>query len=343
MLATALGLSLGWEGLLLLGAPPEVLPGAWSYLAIVSGSFVLASLTFVGNAALRGAGDTRTPLLIMLLVNGINILFTWLLVGGHWGLPALGVAGSAWGAAIGRGVGGVVVLLLLLRGRSGLRLALMRLDSLMVRRLLRVGLPAAGEQLIFRFGMLTFNAMIASLGTVAYAAHTIGIQAESLSWLPGFGFGIAATTLVGQALGAGDPRQAQRSGYVAYAIGASFMSSLGILLVLFPAFFIGVFTDDADVIQAGTLPLQIMGLAQPVLASTMIFNGGLRGAGDTRWVLLANAGGVWVVRLPLTYALIHYAGWGLAGVWTAMAIDQAVRGSLAFLRFKSGRWKHISV
>lgn len=342
-IATLLGLLSGEWQLRMLGTPPEVIPLASEYFRIVSFSMVLSSLTFIGNAALRGSGDTRTPLLVMLVVNVINLVLTWALIGGHFGLPAVGVAGSAWGQAIGRLAGGALVVAMLVRGRGLLKLRPALPDMDILRRLLKVGAPAAGEQLIFRFGMLSFAGIVTSIGTVAYAAHTIGIQAESVSWLPGFGFAVAATTLVGQELGAGRPEEARRNGFTAYTIGALFMSSLGVVLFCFPEFFIGFFTSDPAVVEAGRLPLRIMAVAQPILASTMIFNGGLRGAGDTRWVLVASMIGVWGVRVPLAYVLVKVLGMGLEGAWAAMAVDQAVRGSLAFARFRSGHWQTIKV
>jgi multidrug resistance protein, MATE family len=130
----------------MLGAPADVQPLAASFLRITALSMPLAALLFVGNAALRGVGDTRTPLLLMLIVNGLNVVIAWLLVNGQWGLPALGVDGTAWGAAIARGVGGVLVVLVLVRGRGMLRLDRFPMPQrTMMGRLLRVGLPAGAE------------------------------------------------------------------------------------------------------------------------------------------------------------------------------------------------------
>jgi len=342
---TALGVSLARPAVLLLGAQAEVIELSTTYLRLVSSSLLFITLMAIGNASLRGAGDTRTPLAVMLGVNLVNIAVAWTLINGLFGLPRMGVAGSALGAVSGQIVGGSLVTALLLRGRSGLRLRLsrFRFDWATIRRVLRVGLPTGAEQVLFRTGNMAYVRILASLGIAAYAANQVAINGWSLSFMPGFGFAIAATTLVGQALGAQDPDAAQQRGYTAYRMGAALMAAIGLTFVLFPAQIMGFFTDDAEVIALGTMPLRVVGLFQPVLAASMIFAGGLRGAGDTRWPMIVTAAGIWLVRLPLAGLFALVLGWGLVGAWGAMAFDFTVRGTLNFLRFRGGRWKTIQV
>ena len=161
--------------------------------------------------------------------------------------------------------------------------------------------------------------------------------------MPGFGFALAATALVGQSLGARDPEGAERRGYTAYRIGAGIMLVVGLLLALFPAQIVGFFIDDPEVIALGILPLRIVGLVQPLLAAAMIFAGGLRGAGDTRFPMVLTSLSTWFVLLPLAYLFALVFGWGLAGAWTAMALDMSIRGIENYLRWRSGRWKGIEV
>ncbi|MGC8826064.1 MAG: MATE family efflux transporter, partial [Anaerolineae bacterium] len=176
--------------MVLMGADAETVRLGVTFLTIAGSTYVFSSLMFIGNACLRGAGDTRTPLWVMLIVNGINIVVAWVLVNGLLGFPRLGVAGSATGAMLGRLVGGLLVIFLLWRGRSGLclRSGRLTLDLSLVRRILRVGVPTGLEQLIFRLGMMSYVRVVATLGTIAYAAHQVAINAESLSYMPGFGF-----------------------------------------------------------------------------------------------------------------------------------------------------------
>jgi MATE family multidrug resistance protein len=326
-----------------LRAPAEVMgPGA-GYLRITAATYLLAAWLFVGSAALRGAGDTRSPMLVMLVVNIINIVVAYLFIYGPGPFPALGVAGSAIGAATGRGVGGLLVTWLLWRGRGGLRLQLRRFlpDLGQIKRILNIGVPAGAEQLMMRLGMTAYITTVAALGTKAYAAHQLALQGESLAYMPGFGFAVAATTLVGQGLGARDLARARSDGYLAQRLAVILMAGMGVLFFTFPAQIIGVFIDDPEVIQLGIWPLRLVAFSQPALATMMVLAGGLRGAGDTRATLVITAAGLWLVRLPL--ALLLTGPLGLLGAWIAMGVDLNLRGLGMWLRFRSGRWAEIVV
>ncbi|MFA6112262.1 MAG: MATE family efflux transporter, partial [Candidatus Latescibacterota bacterium] len=186
------------SALRLMGAEAEALAQGVPYLRAVSSVYVLIAVMFIGNACLRGAGDTRTPMLVMGAVNLVNLTLSWSLINGVAGLPRLGVMGAAAGEVGARVVGAALVLWILVRGRAGmtLHLSLLRPDPALIRRILRIGLPAGVEQLVFRLGMLLFVRVVAALGTVAFAAHQVALNSESLSFMPGFGFAVAATPLV---------------------------------------------------------------------------------------------------------------------------------------------------
>jgi putative MATE family efflux protein len=232
-----------------------------------------------------------------------------------------------------------------MRGRAGIRLRLagLRPDWHLIRRILHVGLPTGMEQILFRSGHMVYARMLAELGTIAYAANQVAMNALSISFMPGFGFALAATTLVGQGLGARDPEGAQRRGYTAYRLGAGLMTVMGTIVVLFPEQLIGFFTEEAGVIAVGSQPLRLVGLVQPLLAAAMVFAGGLRGAGDTRYPMVITGACIWGLRVPLAYLFGLVMGWGLLGAWSAMAIDFGLRGVLNFLRFRSGGWKTANV
>ena len=345
VVAFVLGLSLARPAVTLLGARGEVIGLSSTYLRIVSAAVIVAPLMYLGNASLRGAGDTQTPLRIMLVVNLVNIGVAVTAINGLFGVPKMGVAGSALGAATAQVVGGVLVTAVLLRGRGQIRLRPDRLrpDWDVIRRITRVGLPTGVENLMFRIGNMAYVSVLASLGVAAYAANQVAINGWSLSFMPGFGFAVAATTLVGQSLGAKEPKKAERCGYTAYWMGAALMAAIGLLFVFFPAQIMGFFTNDAEVISLGTMPLRVMGVAQPFLAAAMIFAGALRGAGDTRFPMVITAAAIWLIRLPLAYVLGVTLGWGLVGAWTAMSLDMVMRGMFNFWRFRGGRWKGIAV
>ena len=345
VVALVLGVSLAKPAVTLLGARGEVVGLSSTYLRIVSMAVVVAPLMYLGNASMRGAGDTQTPLRIMMVVNVVNIAVAVTAINGLFGVPKMGVAGSAVGAATAQVVGGALVTAVLLRGRGQIRLRLgqMRPDWDMIRRITRVGLPTGVENLMFRIGNMAYVSVLASLGVAAYAANQVAINGWSLSFMPGFGFAVAATTLVGQSLGAKEPKKAELCGYTAYWMGAALMAAIGVMFVLFPGQIMGFFTNDAEVVRLGTMPLRVMGVAQPFLAAAMIFAGALRGAGDTRFPMIITAAAIWLIRLPLAYVLGVTLGWGLVGAWTAMSLDMVMRGLFNFWRFRGGRWKGIVV
>ena len=343
--ATALALQFAEPAVALMGAEPEALVQGVTYMRIASSIFVFSALMFVGNACLRGVGDTRTTMMVMAIVNVLNIAVAWTAINGPFGLPRLGVAGSALGAAVGRAAGGLLVLGILLKGRSGLKLdwRSWRPDFGLVKRVLRVGLPTGAERVAMRFGMMVFMRAIAGLGTVAVAAHAVALRAESFSFMPGFGFAVAGTTLVGQGLGAHDPKRAERSGYLTYQMAAALMAVMGLVFVLFPQPLIRLFTDDLMVVQMAVTPLRIVGFIQPLLAAAMVFPGSLRGAGDTRFPMYVTSASIWSIRVPAAILLGLGLGMGLTGAWLGMATDLSVRGIVFFLRFRSGRWKLMKV
>lgn len=291
----------------LLGANEQVRQYGAGYLRISALSMPLMAMLYVGNAALRGSGDTRTPLKVMLVVNGINAGLSLLLVNGYFGFPAMGINGAAFAAMSGQGIGGLMVLATLIRGRSGLKLdQIPRPDGNLIWRILRQGLPYGAEQFIFQAALLIFIHLINDIGTAAYAAHNTIITIESISFLPGMGLAVAATTLVGQHMGANQPQQASESGFEAFRLGALFMGAIGLLFVVAPEVFLRFFVADEEVVQLAALPLRMVGFAQPALAANFIFSGSLRGGGEPKWPLISKMLSVWCVRLPLAWLLVKH-------------------------------------
>lgn len=183
--------------------------------------------------------------------------------------------------------------------------------------------------------------MITGLGTVAFAAHNTVITIESISFLPGQGFAIAATTLVGQGLGAQNVKRARWSGNEAFRQAAIFMGLMGLAFVLVPGWFLRLLVSDPAVVAAGITPLRTVGIIQPLLGANFVFSGALRGAGDTRFPLWVKLFSPWLLRLPLAFLLVPYLG--LTGAWIAMSLDLALQGVLSWRRFRGNRWEHIRV
>lgn len=313
------------------------------FIRILGYSFLPTAIMMIGMASLRGAGDTRTPLMIMIVVNLVNVAISYVLISGGPGIAPMGVEGAAIGAATARTVGGLITFVLLLRGRAGLWLKFqLSLNRDMIQRIVRVGWPFAGEQMVFQGALILFIGMINQLGTAAYAAHNLVIRIESLAFLPGWGYGIAASALVGQALGAKNPEEANAATYEALKQTSLMMVILGGLMALFPQPLLAFFVHDAEVIAAGIIPLQIAGAFQIAMGANFVLSGALRGAGDTRWPLYTKVISTWGLRLPITF-IVLMSGGGLVGVWIAMGVDFCSQAILAYVRFRQGKWRSMQV
>lgn len=338
---------------------PVAGPMASKYLRILVPIIPMIMLEQVGIASLRGAGDTVSGFVVMALVNLVNVSLGFALVTGQGPFPKLGWEGLAIATAAGYGLAGLLVAGLLVKGRAGLRLRLVELrpQTGMIRRVLRVGVPGGMDMIAVVLCHLWFISIINRLGTEAAAAHGLGIRIESLAYLPGTAFQVAAATLAGQYLGAGKPRQAARSVGFACLVGGLIMCGAALLFYGWGRQLALLFLQpsNAHIADMAAPLLRVVAFAMPSLALTMILTGGLRGAGDTRWPLAFTLIGFLCVRIPIAYffawdelsvpilGVIPALGLGVIGAWYAMGIDLVLRSLLVARRFLSGRWQHIAV
>lgn len=330
----------------MMGAKGEVIELGTLYLKILVPGMYFMFLSFMVFAALRGAGDTRTPMKINILVNILNVIGNYTLIFGHFGAPELGFKGAAIATSFSRGLGGILVIIHVFRKTSVitvLKKNFFSLDFELIKRILNVGMPAAMEQFVMRIAQIFYVRLVAGLGTIAYAAHQVAVNAEALSYMPGFGMAVAATTLVGQNLGAKQPDQAEESTIESWKIGSMIMGAMALLFLIFPEFLMKLYTDNPEIIRLGARNLRIVAFAQIPMGTQFIFAGALRGAGDTRSVFYSTAISSWVGRLGMAFIFINILGWGLVGAWLAMVIDWLMRGGYVFWRFRSGKWKNIEV
>lgn len=337
----------------LMGAEADILPLARSYMMVLSLSVFFNAFEVISSSLLRSMGNTRAPMAANLIAIFLNIILNYLLIypthlvtlGDSsflvWG-AGLGVAGAAWGTSLSIGVAGVLVLIPLLSRQNPLPLVLDRqlftLERPILARALELGLPVALERAVSALGQVFFLRIVSTLGTVAVAAHHIAITAEGLSYLPSFGFSLSATTLVGQAVGAGLPEQSKRFGNISARLGLWCMSASGIVLFVFAAPLMALFTPDPGVIALGATVLRVVAFAQPMQAFAIIYSGALRGAGNARWPFYISLVGVWGIRLVLGSLFVFVLGWGLAGAWMAMVVDLCFRGLASWRRFERGGW-----
>lgn len=347
VILTTLALQFGWVLVWLVQLQGEAADLAMRYLNWVFPLLPAIMLETVGVACLRGAGDTKAGLWVMTLVIVVNVVLSWALIQGWGPLPALGWEGVAIGTACGHFVGGLLALAFLLYGRGGLplRLQWLRPDWPLCWRILKIGIPAGVDIFLIIFCQFWFIALINQLGNLPAAAHGVAIRLESLAYLPGTAFQVAAATLVGQSLGARDPERAVQSVKLACYFGGGLMVTAGVLFFTAGGLLARVFVsaDQTEVIILSAELLRIVSLAMPGLALVMILNGALRGAGDTRFPVISNLIGFVLIRIPLTYLLAHYLPFGVQGAWWAMMIDLNLRCLLSLWRFQHGGWKSIEV
>ena len=341
VIVTLLFIIFGKNILLLIGKNQPI-ENALSYLKIVSLGMPFLCFNIIFSYGFRAINKAKIPMINNSISIFANIILNYLFI---FTLD-LGVAGAAMATTISRGVVTCIFVFLIIY-KKNYCISLTKKDFVLnkeiCRRLLKVGLPSAGEQGIFRVGMLIFEAMVINLGTLEYAAHKIALTAESFSFNLGLGFSVAGTALVGQHLGAKKYLDAKRTGYLNMALAIFVMTTFGFIFMLFPKFVISLFTKDTAIVPMASSALRIVSVAQPILAVSMVLSGALRGAGDTKAVLYIISIGVFLVRLPLTYIFLYILHFGLNGAWIVMIIDLTYRGFACLYRFRQGKWRYIEV
>jgi putative MATE family efflux protein len=344
--ATALSFALVMPFLRAMGAGPELAQHGAVYMRILLIGAPVNLLMLVALACVRASGDTVTPLKISGLYNLLNLVLDFALIFGVGPIPAMGVAGAAWATTISGFIAGGVTALMLLRSSPSLTVRaaeVVHWNVGVVRRIVRVALPAFAEIVVQRFGYIVFMGLVTGLGTTALAAHAIGLRIESLSFGPGWGFSVAAAALVGQALGAGRPDEAERIGWRAALLGSAYMGACGLVFIALGPWLVAPFLATPEVLgTAGTL-VRIAAFAQPFMAVYFVMAGSHRGAGDTTPPFVVTLIGVIPLRLGLVWLFAIRLGGGIEGVWAACVADWLGRAALMTWFFKRGTWRRTIV
>ncbi len=329
-----------------MGADPEVLVLGVAYMRMIALGTPFNVLAMALGAILRGSGDMKTPLIADIVANLSNILGNYILIFGKLGAPALGVAGAGIATSIARFVASAILFYVLYREKTVLKLSLKesyRLNFSTLKRIFNIGIPSALEQFVLRAGQLTFVRIVAELGTIAFATHQIAMNIQSLSFMPGQAFSMAATTLVGQLLGADKPDIAEESARQTRLLGMIVSGISAFTIFFFGKYITMLYTNDSAIIEQSRICLRIIALIQPAQSTQFILAGALRGAGDTRFPLYSTIIGIWGMRVAMAYLFVMTFGWGLTGAWLAIALDQIVRAMVIYSRFKSGKWKYFRI
>src|SRR5262245_26061563 len=327
------------------GVEPAVAELGTTFTRLVMLSIPSSAVLFVVGAALRAAGDTRTPLALAVLVNVVNVALNYVLIFGKLGLPALGVAGPGVATTVAFTTGACVAIWLLASG--GLRLSLHRSDlrpePATIRSVLNIGTPAAAEQLLMQVGFFLYLLFAVEYGTDAVAAYFIGVRILALSFLPGFGFAAAAAALVGQHLGAGRPAKAASAAWLATWMSVLLMSVGGVIVFALAEPIARLFVSDAAVIAATVSFIWMLAISQPLMALDFTLGGALRGAGDTRFPLWTVVIAFYGCRLGMALVVVHFLRLDLAWLWAALIGDYVARAALKSWRFRTGAWRAIEV
>jgi putative MATE family efflux protein len=310
---------------------------AVDYMHVTMGTVVVLIGLLIGGGVLRGAGDSRTPLIVTTIANIINIPLAWGLIYGQFGLPNLGPVGSAWATFIARAIAFVILLMVLWRGKNGISIrgsGAWKPRFSTARQVLNIGVPAALEQILVSGAFFAITVVVGQLGTNVLAANRIAINALSLAFLPGFGFAIAATTLVGQSVGARKIEDGSAATRIAVEWAIIWMTAFGAVLFLFAPQVIRLFTDDPAVVSIGADALRVMAFSMPPTAILFVNAGGLRGSGNTFIPLVVFGGGLWLVA-GVAAVLVNLIGGGLNTIWGVFVVFTPIMAFLMWRFFRA--------
>lgn len=327
----------------LAGADESVIQIGGAYMRIACIGIFFSMLINSMSAALRGYGNTITPLLIAATVNILNISLDYILIFGKLGLPELGTNGAAIATAIAQTIGFIITVIYLNKW-SKINIRLKYIKSFSIKRLKEItnlSIPAMMQEASFSVSRLICNIFIVSLGTVAFAANQITTTIESMSYMPGWGFAIAATTLVGHKIGEQNYKQAKEYAYTSLILGVGIMTLCSVIFLSIPGQLISLFitSNEKDVILLGTYCVMVAAIEQPFTALSMISGGILKGTGNTKTPFRVALFSSWIIRLPLMYTAIYILKLSVVSVWVITSIQWIIDGTLLFLLFRN-QFKH---
>ena len=350
MLFSAVGILISGRLPIWLHGDADICPTSSKYFFIYACALPAIQFRQASGAMLQCSGDMRTPSLLNILMCFLDVVFNSLLIfptrtvqllGLHFIMPGagMGVAGAALGTSLSEAVTAILMLYALCFRSPQLRLqkgGSWRLTAPCLRTAARLALPMALERAVLSSAQIVTTRIVAPLGKISVAANSLAVTAESLCYMPGMGIAAAATTLVGQSIGAGRKDMAQRFARLTVALGAVVMTFAGVLMFLLAPVMFAMLTPDLAIRALGVQVLRIEAFAEPLFAVAIVTSGALRGAGDTLAPSLFNLFSMWGVRV--TVSILLAPRFGLPGVWTAMCGELCVRGLLFLVRLLRGRW-----
>lgn len=329
----------------LMGAEESLIQECSSFTRIMFGGNIVIMLIFLFNAILRGAGNANYAMWVLFISNGINLILDPLLIFGWGPFPEMGIKGAAVATNIGRGVGVAIQLYLLLKGVGLVKIA--KRHFVIVKetivRLIEVAAGGTGQYIISSASWVFLVRIVSEFGSEAVAGYTIAIRIIIFTFMPIWGMGNAASTLVGQNLGAKQPERAEASAWRTSFITMLFLVAISLGLVFGAPIFIPLFNPDDEVIRIGIMTLRIFCASYFIFAYGLVLSQSFNGAGDTRTPTLVNFVCFWLIEIPLGYLLAKNAGLGVAGVCWAVAISEGLMSVILIYLFRQGKWKLVEL
>jgi putative MATE family efflux protein len=324
-------------------ATAEVKALALTYLELTVISYPAAAIALIGSGALRGAGNTKIPLLINGGMNILNIIISSILIYGLWGWKGMGFAGAGLGLTISRYIGAVAIIWVLMIGfNPALRISLKsyfeKLNFSIIWEVMGIGIPASIESVLFNGGKLLTQMFVAGMGTNVIAGNFIAFSVAALINLPGNALGSASTIITGKRLGKGQIGQAERQLRHVFWLSTLLLTAIAWGTAPFAGLFAAFYTQEEDVKEVVKVLLWLNAAFMPIWAASWVLPAGLKGARDARFAMWVSMLGMWGCRVVAGYTLGIMLGMGVIGVWLGMFLDWAVRGVFFYWRMASGRW-----
>lgn len=329
----------------LMGASASAVELGWRYTAIMIGGNIVIVFLFIINAIFRSSGDAAISMRVLTIANIINIVLDPILIYGWGPIPAFGVEGAAIATTTGRGIGVLFQFYLLFNNKHRVKLALTHLSPKLkvIKKLIFLSLGGIGQNIIATSSWVALVRIVSSFGSEVVAGYTIAIRILVFTILPAWGISNAASTLVGQSLGAGNPNRAERAAWVTAVVNMILLGIISVVILIDTHFYLGLFINDPVVIYHGAYALRIISYGYVFYALGMVMVQAINGAGDTYVPTIINLICFWMVEIPLAYLLANHTGLKEAGVYYSIIIAESTMAILGLLWFRHGSWKKKNV
>jgi len=332
----------------LCGSTPETHDGAVAYYRIIMGGMIFNCIQMAVNSAQRGAGNTRITMITNITSNSLNIIFNYLLINGHCGLPALGIKGAALATVLGTVVACVMSIISIMKADFFVSIPYIIKEKVRptfeaLKDIVKLGYSVFFEQILMRIGFMATALMAADQGNASMAAHQVAMNIMGLSFSFGDGLQSAAVALIGRSLGEKKPEKAKEYGRTCQMIGGIISVSLAIIYFLGARLLMSMFFEETEIINIGVGIMRVIIVAVLFQIRQVVYMGCLRGAGDTLYTAIASLVSATLIRTVVSYVFGYTFGFGIVGIWLGVLGDQVSRYVFATIRFKAGKWTSIKI